>query len=172
MSLFATIRSGVRRALAPLARPILRRLRPRLSRIADLFRLSAAWHQYAPALANAAASVGAVSREQARMKREYDAAIAELRAAVAALKEPGAPAVPGMRLNLGPMPRPGYTNVFTQPAPGIDIVCAFDSLPFGAGEISEIHVQGLDALRAGDVQRLLAHWMELLKPGGTLRASK
>lgn len=172
MSLILSIKTAARRAIAPVARPIWRRVRARLSPVADVFRLSAAWHQYAPLLANAAASVGAVSREQARMKRDYDAAIAELRQSVAQLQQPGTPAVTGLRLNLGPVPRAGYTNVNTAQGPGIDIVCSFDALPFGAGEVAEIDVQSLGALPPGELERMLAHWARLLREGGTLRASK
>jgi hypothetical protein len=182
MSLFATLKSAARRAVAPLARPIWRRVRPRLAKVADLFRLSAAWHQYAPALANAAASVGAVAREQARMKREYDAAIAELKASIAQLREspsrepqsqgPSSAAVAGTRVHIGPVARPGYTNVNVAAGAGIDIVCPFDALPFGAGELAEISVQGLDAMRPAELAHLLPAWMRLLKPGGVLRATK
>jgi hypothetical protein len=133
--------------------------------------MSDAWHQYLPALTNAVASVGAVSREQARMKKEYDAAIAELRASVQALQGPASAG--GVRLHLGPQPRDGYTNIDTRAGPGIDIVTGFDSLPFGAGEVSEICVQGIEHFPAQELGgTLLPYWMGLLKAGGTFRAVK
>ena len=64
-----------------------RRVRPRIKKVTDLFRLSDAWHQLAPSLINAANSVAAISREQQRMKREHDEEIARLRAEVAELRE-------------------------------------------------------------------------------------
>jgi hypothetical protein len=169
-SLFVTAKHAVRRVIAPVARPLWRRVRPRIARIRDVFRMSDAWHQYLPALTNAVASVGAVSREQARMKKDYDAAIAELRASVQALQ--GAPAG-GVRLHLGPQPQDGYTNIDTHAAPGIDIVTGFDSLPFRPGEVSEICVQGMDRIPAQELGgKLLPYWMGLLKAGGTFRAVK
>lgn len=81
-SLYVTFR----RALSPIARPLWRRIRPRIMRVTDLFKLSDAWHQHAPALINAAASVGAVAKEQQRMKREYDEQIAQLKAEIAELR--------------------------------------------------------------------------------------
>lgn len=86
MSLFASLKVAARRAISPIARPLWRRIRPRVMRITDLFRLSAAWHQVAPTLINAAASVSAMAREQQRMKREYDEQIAQLKAEIAELK--------------------------------------------------------------------------------------
>jgi hypothetical protein len=162
------MKRALRRVLGPVLRPVWHRIRPRVARITDLFKLSDAWHQVLPTLTNAAASVGAVSREQARMKKEYDAAIAELRAAIAQLQAgDAAPAEgSGLKLNLGPVPRTGYTNVHTTQAPGIDVVVAgFDALPFAPGEVSEIRVQQVDA-------SLVPYWMGLLKAGGTLRAVK
>ena len=133
--------------------------------------MSDAWHQYLPALTNAVASVGAVSREQARMKKEYDAAIAELRSSVHSLQ--GTPPTGGVKLNHGPQRRDGYTNIDTREGPGIDIDAPFDSLPFGAGEVSEICVQGLDQIASQDLGgKLLPYWMGLLKAGGTFRAVK
>lgn len=154
----------LRRAVSPIARPLWRRIKPRLVRVTDLFKLSDAWHQHAPALINAAASVSAMAREQQRMKRDYDAAIADLRAQVAQVAQ-SSPSSAGIRLNLGPVPQAGYTNIDTREAPGIDIVAAFDSLPFGPGDVSEIQVHAPDAT-------LLPYWMGLLKAGGTFRAVK
>jgi hypothetical protein len=158
-SLFVSIKRGIRRTIAPVARPIWRRLRPRITRITDVFKLSDAWHQHAPALANAAASVAAMSREQQRMKREYDAAIAQLRADIEQLR--GARAAGGVRLHLGAAPRDGYTHIAT----------GFDALPFGPGQVDEIVVEA-GRLAADEQQKLLPYWMGLLKPGGTFRAVK
>jgi hypothetical protein len=87
MSLFATMKSSLRRAASPFLRPIWRRIRPRIRKVTDVFKLSAAWHQVAPTLINAAASVSALSREQQRMKREHAEEIARLRAEIAELRE-------------------------------------------------------------------------------------
>ena len=87
MSLFANLKLAARRAISPLARPLWRRIRPRIKKVTDLFKLSAAWHQLAPSLINAAASVAAISREQQRMKRDHDEEIARLRAEIAELRE-------------------------------------------------------------------------------------
>ena len=86
MSLFASLKLAARRALSPIARPLWRRIRPRIMRFTDLFKLSDAWHRHAPALINAAASVQAMAREQQRMKRDYDEQIAQLKAEIAELK--------------------------------------------------------------------------------------
>ena len=87
MSLFANLKLAARRTLSPVARPLWRRIRPRIKKITDLFKLSAAWHQLAPSLINAAASVSAISREQQRMKRDHDEEITRLRAEIAELRE-------------------------------------------------------------------------------------
>jgi cell division septum initiation protein DivIVA len=85
-----TLKSAARRVIGPIARPIWRRVAPRLYRILgirrELDKLSAAWHQHVPALVNAAASVSALAREQARMKREHEAASAQLRAEIEGLR--------------------------------------------------------------------------------------
>lgn len=80
-----TMKSAARRSLAAIARPIWRRVWARIetridTRISlenaklqqlvhETGSLSAAWHQHVPAMLNVAASVGAIAREQARMKR-------------------------------------------------------------------------------------------------------
>jgi hypothetical protein len=87
MSLFAHLKLAARRAVAPVARPLWRRVRPRIRKITDLFKLSEAWQQLAPSLVNAAASVKAIAREQQRMKRDHDEEIARLRAEIAELRE-------------------------------------------------------------------------------------
>ena len=87
MSPFAHLKLAARRIVAPVARPLWRRVRPRIKKFTDLFKLSEAWHQLAPSLIKAAASVAAISREQQRMKREHDEEIARLRAEVAELRE-------------------------------------------------------------------------------------
>lgn len=86
MSLFNNLKISARRALSPFLRPLWRRIRPRIQRYTDLFKLSDAWHQHAPGLINAAASVGAMSREQQRMKRDYDQQIAQLKAELAQVR--------------------------------------------------------------------------------------
>jgi hypothetical protein len=81
--LLAKLKSAARRI--PFARPLWHRIRPYLygGRPADA---TSAWHQYLPGITNAIASVAAISREQARMKREHEAAIAELRQEIERLR--------------------------------------------------------------------------------------
>jgi SAM-dependent methyltransferase len=185
-NLLVKMKFAARRVLAPVARPVWSRIRPRLIQLDELVKLNDAWHQHLPALVNATASVGAVAREQARMKREYDTAFTELRAAIGQLQaHGGAPAVrvialdkvqraraAGARLHLGDAPAEGFINVSMQEAAGADIVAPFTELPFARAEVTEIvasHV--LERFTQDDLERrLLPHWCAILKPGGSLRA--
>ncbi len=79
-----------------------------------------------------------------------------------------------VRLNLGSgsLVRDGYVNVDTRPLDGVDVVADIANLPFGPGEVAEIHSEHLlehfpeEVLR----RRLLPYWVSLLKPGGTFSA--
>jgi hypothetical protein len=141
-----------------------------------------------PSLVNAATSVAALAREQARMKREHEAAIAKLNTAIDALRGNSDPAdarilAParvqrargeGARLFIGrgPAPLDTYLHVDTAAVPGVDIAAPFRALPFAAGEISEMvasHV--FERLSRGELEdQVLPAWVSLLKPGGALRA--
>lgn len=84
------LKALARRVLGPALTYRIRRITGVRTEIDTLTR---AWHQQVPNIANATASVAAVAREQARMKREYEAAIAELRARIERL-EAASPAPP------------------------------------------------------------------------------
>jgi len=185
-NLLIMIKRAARRTILPVARPVWRRIYPRVARYSDLMKLSAAWHQHLPTFVNAAATVSAVAREQARMKREYDSAIAELRSAIGQLRQDtGLHATAriaasdkvqraraqGLRLAISRLPVEGYLTVDPVDAPGVDIVAQPDSLPFAPGELAEIFCpRGLERFGPRDFEhKLLRHWAQLLRPGGTLR---
>ena len=81
--LLANLKSAARRI--PFALPVWRRIRRFVYPPAQT-DANVAWHQYLPGITNAIASVAAISREQARIKREHEAAIAELRREVEQLR--------------------------------------------------------------------------------------
>jgi hypothetical protein len=79
-----------------------------------------------------------------------------------------------VRLNLGcgHIPLDGYLNVDRRELPGVDVVAEVDQLPFGKGEVDELHSAHLlehfpeEQLR----RQVLPYWFGLLKPGGRFRA--
>jgi hypothetical protein len=184
-NLTVRMKSAVRRLIAPFARPVWRRIKPRLVQFDQLVKLNDAWHQHLPALVNATASVGAVAREQARMKREYDSALAELRTAIGQLQPQLAQETriiavekverartTGAKLVLGDKPSGGYIHVDTRGTHGADIVSPLAALPFAPAEVTEIfacHV--LERFTQEELERkLLPHWVSRLTPGGRFRA--
>jgi hypothetical protein len=184
----AAIKSALRPLLLPIALPILHRVRRFSGMRAEIDNLHASWHQSVPGFVNAAASVAALAREQARMKREHEAAIAQLKAAIDELRGNATSAGPrilaaekveraraeGARLFIGrgPSPLDSYLHVDATELPGVDIVARADALPFEAAELSEIvasHV--LEGFTQDELERkLLPYWAGLLEPGGELRA--
>jgi predicted SAM-dependent methyltransferase len=80
----------------------------------------------------------------------------------------------GVRLNLGcgHIPLDDYLNVDLRALPGVDIVAEIDNLPFGAGEVQEIHsAHMLEHFPQEQLRRsLLPYFYDLLKPGGKLRS--
>jgi hypothetical protein len=184
----AAIKSVLRPVLLPIILPILHRVRRISGMRAEIDNLHASWHQSVPGFVNAAASVAALAREQARMKREHEAAIARLNAAIDELRGHAVSARPrivaadkveraraeGARLFIGrgPSPLDSYIHVDAVESAGVDIVAPADALPFGPGEVSEIvasHV--LEGFTQDELERkLLPSWAGLLAPGGELRA--
>jgi hypothetical protein len=166
------MKSAARRILGPIARPILWRIRRFTHVRREVDTLAAAWHQHLPAMVNATISVAAIGRDHARMKREYDTAIGELRAEIAKLRGAGTGAQ-GVRLQLGrgnASPE-GYVVVDTQQAPGVDVVSPFGALPFAPAQVAEIRV-ALDRFQNDELRQLLPYWTGLLKPGGILRVGE
>lgn len=185
------LRQAAKWLVGPLVRPILHRVRRwhQINAEVDALRseitaLNAAWHNHVPALVNATTSVAALAREQARMRRDHDAALAQIRASLrlaAPAADDGTPRIlspqkiesaraDALRLSVGGPPRAGYINVDSREAPGVDVVAAAHTLPFGRGEVSEIvswHV--LERYAPEAVQQVLRAWAGMLKPGGTLR---
>lgn len=81
--LIAKLKSAARRI--PFARPLWHRIRPYIYGRGEP-TAAQAWQQHMPAILNAIASVGAIAREQVRLKREHDAQIAELRQEIERLR--------------------------------------------------------------------------------------
>ncbi len=79
-----------------------------------------------------------------------------------------------VRLNLGcgHLPMDGYINVDARGLPGVDVVAPVDSLPFEPGQVREIFSAHLleHFPRELLIRRLLPYWVDLLQPGGELRA--
>lgn len=80
----------------------------------------------------------------------------------------------GLRLNLGcgHLPIEGYINVDGRELPGVDVVAPVDRLPVDPGEVAEIFSAHLVEHFPQEelVRRILPYWVDLLRPGGELRA--
>jgi hypothetical protein len=79
-----------------------------------------------------------------------------------------------IRVNLGcgHLPVEGYLNIDQRELPGVDVVAEATDLPFEPGSVSELYSAHLIEHFSQEElkRRVLPHWVELLKPGGTLRA--
>lgn len=77
-----------------------------------------------------------------------------------------------VRLNLGAghLPKPGFTNVDNRALDGIELRADVRDLPFGTGEVAEIHADHLlEHFPEEELRRVvLPHWHSLLEPGGKL----
>lgn len=183
------IKSAARRMLGPVARPLLWRIRRITGLRAEIDNFNAAWHQHVPALVNAAASVAALAHEQARMKREHEAALSELKARIDELRGGALSSSPGPRILsvdkvqrarasgarvvVGPAPvMDGFVHVEEREKAGVDIVAPLSNLPFAAGEVRELlasHVLGKFTQQELEGQMLPA-WTRVISPGGIFRA--
>ena len=76
------LKALARRILGPFARPILFRIRRFTGVRAEIDNLANAWHQQVPGIVNTAASLAALAREHARMKKDHEARIAALEAEI------------------------------------------------------------------------------------------
>jgi SAM-dependent methyltransferase len=79
-----------------------------------------------------------------------------------------------IRLNLGcgHMPLAGYVNIDNRDLPGDELVCDVSELPFPESSVTEIYSSHLLEHFPVEVlsRKLLAHWVQLMKPGGLFRA--
>ncbi len=74
-----------------------------------------------------------------------------------------------VEVGAGDSPSPGYVHCDVRPLPHIEHVCIAWELPFASGSVDEIYSRHmLEHLTFDQAKRTLAHWAEMLRPGGVL----
>ena len=180
--------------IRPLVGPFVRRLDRRVDLLVTRNQDVVAWRRYLPVILDTISSQNAAAREMRRTQDAQGHRIEFVRrevmlesryprngAGTTFAREPRVADATKLvqsggdvRLNLGAghIPVDGYLNVDARDLPGIDVVADIRTLPFGAGDVSEIYsAHLLEHFPLEELSRtLLPYWYSLLKPGGRFRA--